>query len=583
MPLPAGSVFAGFTIVRMLGSGGMGEVYLVDHPRLPRREALKILPAALTADNEFRQRFVREADLAAGMWHPHIVAVHDRGEFDGQLWITMDYVEGTDAAVLLRGRFPAGLPPHFAAEIVTGVADALDHAHERGLLHRDVKPANILLSDSEPESRRRRVLLSDFGIARKMDDASGLTATNMTVGSIAYAAPEQLMGATLDGQADQYALATTAFHLLTGKPPFDNSNAAVIISNHLTSPPPRMADRRPDLAVLDAVISKGMAKDPADRYGSCSEFAQALADVVAAQPRTDHATMIGQPAAKTPAAQPSRVAPPPRQAAKAPVVAPTPADVGTREAKPARSRRTWVIAAVAAILVAAAVAVGVVLSQRSSDSGGSAAPGASPGASSGEVAPDSSLVPASRANGLLVSAEQLATMTGQPLEAASTSAALLDASGDFRRPECVGSIYPLESQVYADTGYTALRQSLSSTSESAAVYYIVDQSVALLPSADRATKVLDDSKAQWQSCAGSIQFDNQDGSTVNATLAAVESRDNVIVQNRTVPEGVTTGYVCQHTMGVQSNVVAEAVVCGDTDIGNKSQEIVAAILANSAG
>ena len=259
-------MYAGFAILRQLGSGGMGEVYLVDHPRLPRREALKILPVALTSDNEFRQRFNREADIAAELWHPHIVAVHDRGESNGQLWITMDFVEGTDAAALVRDRYPSGLPPQFAAEIVTAVADALDYAHERGLLHRDVMPANILLSESGGSSQRRRILLSDFGIARRMDDNSGLTATNMTVGSLAYAPPEQLMGASLDGRTDQYALAATAFQLLTGKPPFDDSNAAVVISSHLSSPPPRMADRRPDPSHLDPIISKAMAKESADRY-----------------------------------------------------------------------------------------------------------------------------------------------------------------------------------------------------------------------------------------------------------------------------------------------------------------------------
>ena len=132
MPPAHGDTFAGFAILRKLGAGGMGEVYLVEHPRLPRREALKILPAAATSDNEFRQRFNREGDIAADLWHPHIVAVHDRGESNGQLWITMDYVEGTDVAALVRERYPSGMPPQFAAEIVTAVADALHYAHERG-------------------------------------------------------------------------------------------------------------------------------------------------------------------------------------------------------------------------------------------------------------------------------------------------------------------------------------------------------------------------------------------------------------------------------------------------------------------
>ncbi len=274
MPLKVGDVFAGYTVVRTLGSGGMGEVYLVDHPRLPRRDALKVLPAALTCDNEYRQRFNREADIVARLWHPNIVSVHDRGETDGQLWLTMDYVEGTDAARLLGDYHGAGLPPGEVVRLVTAVADALDYAHERQLLHRDVKPSNILLSDAE--SGRQRILLADFGIARWVDDSSGLTATDMTVGTVAYAAPEQLLGDPIDGRADQYALAATAFHLLTGQQPFQHTNPAVVISQHLTAPPPAIADRVPELSSLGPVFSRALAKKPNDRYPSCLEFAAAL-------------------------------------------------------------------------------------------------------------------------------------------------------------------------------------------------------------------------------------------------------------------------------------------------------------------
>jgi serine/threonine-protein kinase len=272
--LHEGDVFAGYTIVRLLGSGGMGQVYLAQHPRLPRRDALKVLPADLTADTEYRERFHREADLAAELWHPNIVGIHDRGEFDGQLWISMDYVEGTDAGELLRNQYPSGMPSAEAFEIVTAVADALDYAHYRGLLHRDVKPSNILLG--EPTTRKRRILLADFGIARQVGDISGLTATNMMVGTPAYCAPEQLTGSDLDGRADQYALACTAFHLLTGSEPFAHSNPAVVITQHLSAPPPPIGDRRRELAELNPVIAKALAKNRDDRYPSCSDFAAAL-------------------------------------------------------------------------------------------------------------------------------------------------------------------------------------------------------------------------------------------------------------------------------------------------------------------
>ena len=299
MPLANGEVFAGYTILRLLGSGGMGDVYLVQHPRLPRRDALKVLPEAMTADSEFRARFNREADLAATLFHPHIVGVHDRGEFQGQLWIAMDYVDGTDAAQLVRERYPAGMPADEVVKIVTAVAGALDYAQQQGLLHRDVKPANILLSKPDDEGERR-VFLADFGIARELADPNGLTATNVTVGTVAYAAPEQLMGENIDGRADQYALAATAFHLLTGAPPFEHSNPVAIISQHLNAPPPKLSDQRPELAALDDVFSRALAKDPNDRFDRSARFAKALRESVNDQPvsaRTTHAAATVKPPA----------------------------------------------------------------------------------------------------------------------------------------------------------------------------------------------------------------------------------------------------------------------------------------------
>ena len=274
MSVPAGTIIAGYAILRLLGSGGMAEVYLAQHPRLPRRDALKVLSEAITADGNFRERFQREADLAAALWHPNIVAVHDRGEFDSHLWIAMDYVDGTDAAQLVKNRYPAGMPVEDVCDIVAAVAAALDYAHSQGLLHRDVKPANILLTD--PDDGKRRILLADFGIARPLADISGLTATNFTVGTLAYAAPEQLMGVDIDGRADQYALAATAFHLLTVGPPYPHSNPVAVISRHLTAPLPKLSDHRPELANLDEVFSRALAKDPADRFEQCRDFAAAL-------------------------------------------------------------------------------------------------------------------------------------------------------------------------------------------------------------------------------------------------------------------------------------------------------------------
>jgi serine/threonine protein kinase, bacterial len=272
------NAFAGYSILRPLGSGGMADVYLAKHPRLPRRDALKVLTKEMTADGEFRERFNREADLAATLWHPHIVAVHDRGEFEGQLWIAMDYVEGTDAARLVKERYRKGMSEHDVGAIIAAVAGALDYAHARGLLHRDVKPANILIT--HPDEDERRILLADFGVARQLADIGGITETNVAVGTVAYAAPEQLVGSNIDGRADQYALAATAFHLLTGVPPYQHSNPVVVIGQHLHAPPPRLSDHRPDLARLDDVFFKALAKDPADRFDRCRDFAAAFNDKV---------------------------------------------------------------------------------------------------------------------------------------------------------------------------------------------------------------------------------------------------------------------------------------------------------------
>jgi serine/threonine protein kinase, bacterial len=288
VPVTVGTTFAGYTILRMLGSGGMAEVYLAQHPRLPRRDALKVMSEAITADTDFRERFHREADLAATLWNPHIVGVHDRGEFEGHLWISMDYVDGTDAGQLVKDRYPAGMPVQDVCAIVTAVADALDFAHKRGLLHRDVKPANVLLT--EPEDGKRRILLADFGIARPIGDISGLTATNFTVGTVAYAAPEQLMGGDIDGRADQYALAATAFHLLTGAPPYQHSNPVAVISQHLNAAPPKLSDRRPDLAHLDQVLSSALAKEPAHRFARCRDFASKLSELAGVDAENDRPT-----------------------------------------------------------------------------------------------------------------------------------------------------------------------------------------------------------------------------------------------------------------------------------------------------
>jgi serine/threonine-protein kinase len=269
MALASGTTFAGYTVLRMLEFGATGEVYLAQHPRLARQEVLRVLPGTFTADSDFGRRFLREADIVARLHHTNIAEIYDRGEYDGRLWVATEYVAGTSVAQLIAQRYPSGMPASEAFAIIAAIAEALDHAHQRGWLHRDVRPDNILLSDTA--QGEQRILLTNFGLTRHAGERHGPT-TYLMGESAGYVAPEQsVMGTDLDGRADQYGLAATAFHLFTGAPPHRDS------ADHLLSvTPPKLSNRRPELAPLDGVLATALARRPADRFGSCRELADAL-------------------------------------------------------------------------------------------------------------------------------------------------------------------------------------------------------------------------------------------------------------------------------------------------------------------
>jgi serine/threonine-protein kinase len=268
---------AGYRLVERIGRGGMAVVFRAVDERLGRRVALKILSPALTADSAFRVRFINESRAAATVEHPHIIPVYEAGEAAGMLFIAMRYVRGGDARSLLRRIGP--LPADRAWGIITQVAAALDAAHERGLVHRDVKPGNMLLDVSSGlagAERADHVYLTDFGISKQAQSA-GLTVTGQILGTLDYAAPEQIEGREVSGRTDLYSLACSVFELLGGTPPFRRSQGPALIYAHLSTPPPPVTASRPDLPpATDRVIAKAMAKAAADRYASCAEFAADL-------------------------------------------------------------------------------------------------------------------------------------------------------------------------------------------------------------------------------------------------------------------------------------------------------------------
>ncbi|TDP39830.1 serine/threonine-protein kinase [Nocardia ignorata] len=347
MAMSPGTIVGGYRIIRKLGAGGMGSVYLAAHPSLPRTDALKILSAELSNDPEFRARFEREANLAAGLDHPNIVSVFNRGEEHGQLWIAMQFVEGTDAAAELA-RDPQAMTPLRALRITTEVGKGLDFAHRRGLLHRDVKPANFLLSSSYGDEER--VLLTDFGVAKSTDDATELTQTGNFLATIAYAPPEQLSGAHLDHRADIYSLACSFYKLLTNQNPFPATQPAMVMMGHLHEPPPRPTAVRPGLPpAIDHVIARAMAKNPNERFGTCREFTDAAtAALVPGSHPTGHHT-----APTYPVQVPQQWSPPTPPAAAAPA--------------PEKPRNKLLLAG-AAVVAVVAVAAGIGIWASSGDS-----------------------------------------------------------------------------------------------------------------------------------------------------------------------------------------------------------------------
>ena len=263
-----GSELVGYRIEALLGRGGMGVVYRAEDLALGRKVALKLLASDLAADTRFRERFHRESRLAASIDHASIVPVYEAGEAEGQLYIAMRYVEGTDLAALLRER--RSLDPERSLAICAQLADALDAAHERGLVHRDVKPSNVLIDE------RGHCYLADFGLTRRIAEHDDLS-RGRTVGTVDYVAPEQIRGDEVDARADVYSLGCLLFECLTGEPPYRRTTELAVLWAHLEERPLNANESNPQLpARIDPALGRALAKNPADRYPNCRELVDAV-------------------------------------------------------------------------------------------------------------------------------------------------------------------------------------------------------------------------------------------------------------------------------------------------------------------
>ncbi len=354
-----GDEFAGYRLVSLIGHGGMSIVYRAEHIGLERTVALKLLSPQLSGDEAFRERFRRESKVAASLEHPNIIPIYEAGGESDVLYIAMRYVDGADLKTRLKES--GQLEVQQVVSLVAQVAAALEAAHAKGLIHRDVKPANILIAPGAGVEGSDHVYLSDFGVA-KNSGAAGLTKTGLFVGTAEYASPEQIEGKELDGRADIYSLGCVAYEALSGAPTYEKDSEVAMMYAHLLEPAPKLTERRPDLApAVDEVIAKAVAKSRDDRYAQPSEFALALKGAVGANVPVGSETILAGSALAASAAPAEQHAEPPAEPGPPAEPEPAPAPQPKSEtANGASNRRKLVVGGgILAVVVAAGVLIAV--------------------------------------------------------------------------------------------------------------------------------------------------------------------------------------------------------------------------------
>ena len=603
-----GSMFGPYHLKRLLGRGGMGEVYEAEHTVKEWTVAVKLMSDTFSKDPVFRERMKREARIAGRLQEPHVVPIHDYGEIDGQMYMEMRLIEGIDLDTMLK-RFGPLTPPR-AVAIITQIASALDAAHAAGVMHRDVKPPNILVT------RDDFAYLVDFGIASATTDEK-LTQLGTAVGTWKYMAPERFSNDEVTYRADIYALTCVLHEALTGSPPYRADSASTLVTAHLLDPIPKPSALRPGVPkAFDAVIARGMAKKPEDRYASAGDLALAAHEALS-DPDQDHAANIVRRSqeATLPAAEPSTVdspgptlaatamAPPqpqvttpppapvqgspmPYPAASGPSSGPMPQagqsqrpwapDSGPMPAAgqptppyyqggsgnwagpppqftgpppwnqppPKPKRNPWPIVAAVAVVIVLIVG-GVGIWLVTRPS--PAPPAADP------IPPDhlsALLLDPSGINSVMGSS----SMTpGKPITSMDTSSVKLSL------PNCQGALYTSQDPVYAGTGYTGVSGLVSAEPGDNNDHW-VNQAVVAFPSADKAKAFVQTSADKWKGCAGKTVAVTNRSKTYRWTLDQLNGSPPKISMLET-QEGAD-GWECQRAMGVANNVVVDVNACG---------------------
>lgn len=546
--------FGRYRLLSLIGEGGMGKVYKAHDTMMDRDVAIKVLPPEMATEPGYEERFRREAYTAARLSEPHIIPVHEAGEIDGRLYLVMPVIEGVDLDSLLRRDGP--MTPQRAVMVVEQLAAALDAAHAVGLVHRDVKPSNALVTG------RDFVYLIDFGIAH---DTAGtrLTGTGKIIGTMAYMAPERFTSGVSDARSDVYALACVLHECLTGRRPYPGDSMGQQAAAHLSLDPPRPSRQRGGVPIgLDQVIARGMAKNPDQRYQSCDELASAARRALTSPPSTvPHAP--GAPTVSHDRAQPSEsegYQPPYPTHAETqhdaeswpPFSVPPftgPAQVPTAPPPEQRPGRGPMLAVIAVVVIGIAAAVGVtgyLLRPRTS---ASQHPASQPSASITEA----------ELPGLLLSQDQVGTAMGvTDMTAKETVASMLDASGFVSDRACLGAYGPVQEAVYAGRGWKAMRaQSVGAVNETAAAI----QAVVSFSSVNDARAFFTASTQSWQDCSNRQFTITMSGSSLVESVGAVSSTKGILNATLTGLRGIET-MTCQRALTAAENVAVDVQTCG---------------------